>query len=47
MEQEFTGAQYIGMIVATVATIMYVGGLYLVLTDKHNAKKERRDNELR
>ena len=47
MEQTFTPAQYFFMTVIAGAAILYLGGLYLIMTDKYEAKKERRDNELR
>ena len=42
MEQSFTPAQYFFMTVMAGAAILYIGGLYLVMTDKYNAKKGRR-----
>ena len=44
MEQSFTPAQYFFMTLIAGAAILYMGGLYLVMKDKWDAKNERRKN---
>ena len=47
MEQSFTPAQYFFGIVFTMACILYIFGIYLVMKDKYEEKKRRRNGDFK